>query len=89
MSLDLHLEYKVCQAGPIKSVPTLNALGSLQLSKSAIMYMINFLVDGQVMSKSKEQMDGEGGPGTNLELQKVKKDYQSTASESDGEICVD
>ncbi len=59
MRLDLHLEYKVCQA------------------------------ERQVMSKSKKQMDGEGGPGTNLELQKVKEDYQSTASESDGEICVD
>ncbi len=43
----------------------------------------------QVMSKSKASADGSEGPQKNPTLKKLKEENQDTASESDGEICVD
>ncbi len=57
--LDLHLEYKVCQA------------------------------ECQVMSKYKDSTGDGDALGRNLMLEKVTEDHQNSASESDGEICVD
>ena len=43
----------------------------------------------QVMSKSKASAEGKEGPQKNPTLKKLKEENQETASESDGEICVD